>query len=444
MARLRYPIGNETTRMKPLSLPRTVCLVLSVSLGTLTVMLGAGQVVSAADETTPKSGAVVENGSNSLLPDMRSVKEVSRFVKVRKEREEAIVKASAIARRKSTPANEERFERVDGLELGIYEAWLERLRVRAYPNDRVNSAAYLAAMKKQEALPAAQIGTATTSAPVGTRSATAVPSAVISPVLTATRGPVWEFIGPRNMAASAGGSGGGPAGTSISGRVNDIAYDPNNANTVYLCGAQGGVWKSVNGGRDWYAIGNTFPMLTTSSVAVQPGNSQVILVGLGDHQGGNNFGDVPGIMRSADGGRSWEVVGPELAGPSATSAIVFDPDTPNTVIAATGGGSYRFGAIGGIFTSTDAGKTWTKSTFTPALSTLNGVDFRDMKAGVKAADGKRYYYATNGAFVNDIYRSEDKGKTWKAFPLPTGSRGTPNGIEIAPSAVDPNVVSTLR
>ena len=427
--------------MKLLSLHRTVCGVLSVSLGSLALMLGSAHIVT-ADEIAADPDAPVAKGSFNSLPDMRSVKDVSRFVKMRQEREEAIRLASAIVRRKSFPVEEEMIEQLcGGRELGIYEAWLERLRVRAYPSDRVNSAAYLAAMKKQAALPVAQIVTTTVSSGGGARAASAAtPFAVIAPVLTTTRGPVWEFIGPRNMAASSGGSGGGPAGSNISGRVNEVVYDPSNPNTVYLCAAQGGIWKSVNGGRDWYAIGNTFPMMTTSTVAIHPKNSQIVLAGLGDHQGGSNFGDVPGIMRSIDGGRSWEVVGQIMAGPSATSSILFDPDTPDTVIASTGGGSYRFGAVGGIFFSTNAGKTWAKSTFTPALPVLNGVDFRDMKVGIKKADGTRYYYATNGAFVNDIYRSEDKGKTWKAFPLPSGGRGTPNGIEVAPSAVDANVV----
>jgi hypothetical protein len=104
------------------------------------------------------------------------------------------------------------------------------------------------------------------------------------------------------------------------------------------------------------------------------------------------------------------------------------------------GGSFKFGSNGGIFYSTDAGKTWAASTFTPALPTANGIDFRDLKISVKKADGKRYYYATNGAFSDNLYRSEDMGKTWRALPLPAGVQGTFLGIEVAPSAVDANVV----
>lgn len=431
--------------MKLLSLPRTVCLVLSVSLGTLTVMLGATHV-AAADETSPNpvSPNPVGNPVKSAkkkLPDMRSVKDVSQYVEMRKRREEAILEASAVVRRRSRPFDEEMLEKIEGMELGKFESWLERLRVRAYPNDRVNSAAYLAAIKKQEALPAAVIGAALVAPVAGARSAAAVssPFAVISPVLTTTRGAVWEFIGPRNMTAPTPG-GLGPQGSNINGRVNEVTFDPKVSGTVYLAAAQGGIWKSVNSGRDWYAISNTFPMLATSTVAVSPGNNQIVLSGLGDHQGGDNFGDIPGVMRSTDGGRSWEVVGQVMAGPAAVSSIVFDPDTPDVAIAATGGGSYRFGARGGIFYSTDAGKTWAAATFTPAVPTANGIDFRDLKVGIKKADGKRYYYATNGAFVTNLYRSDDKGKTWTAFPLPSGVTGTNNGIEIAPSAVDANVV----
>jgi hypothetical protein len=293
--------------------------------------------MSAAEETAPKQGTTLSKNGLIAQPDMQSVAEVTKFVQMRRKRDEAIRKASAAVRRKSTPFSKETFKQVrGGAKLGKYESWLERLRVRAYPNDRINSAAYLAAMKKQAALPAAQITTSTVSSVIGTRSASAAtaPMAVITPTLTATRGPVWEFIGPRNMSGSAFGE---PSET-ISGRVNEIVYDPRTPSTVYLCAAQGGIWKSVNGGRDWFSLSTAFPMLATTSIAVSPANSQILLVGLGDHHGGDNFGDIPGVMRSIDGGRSWEVVGQLMAGPAAVSSIAFDPDAPNNAIAATGGG----------------------------------------------------------------------------------------------------------
>ncbi len=34
----------------------------------------------------------------------------------------------------------------------------------------------------------------------------------------------------------------------VNGRVSALAVDPGNANIVYLGGAQGGVWKTTNGG----------------------------------------------------------------------------------------------------------------------------------------------------------------------------------------------------
>lgn len=421
--------------MKFLSLHRTVCSVLSVSLGSLALMLGTTALVT-AEETTPPVG----KGTFVTHPDMQSVKSLSEFVAMRQKRDAAIRNASAAARRKSTPFSKETFKQLrGGMKLGKYEAWLERLRVRAYPNDRVDSASYLTAIKKQAALPAAEIITAPTST-AGARGASAsaaAPAAVIVAPLVATRGAKWEFTGPRNMPSPFNGYF-GPTGSQLNGRVNEVVYDPKNTNTVYICAAQGGIWKSVDGGREWFALSNAFPMLATSTLAVNPSNTQILLAGLGDHNGGDNFGNIPGMMRSTDGGRTWELVGQNLAGPAAISSVIFDPDTPNDVVASTGAGSFRSRAIGGIFHSTDAGRTWKASTFETPLSTTNGVDFRDMKVGMKKADGKRYYFATSGSGVKEIYRSEDKGKTWKAFAAPID--GTGNGIELAPSAVDPNIV----
>ncbi len=431
--------------MKLLSLRRTTLGVLSISLGALILLLG-GTNPAVADETPAKQDTPAAAGAplaDAGHPNMQSVESLTRFVEMRRKRDAAIHKASAIAKRKATPLSNNQFKQVrGGMKLGKYEAWLDRMRVRAYPNDRVDGASYLTAMKKQAALPAAQI---IDSQPAlvgsGLRGAAASP-AVASPmavgqVLIPTRGAKWEFMGPRNMKSPFDGYF-GPVGTQLNGRVNGIAYDPKNVNTAYLAAAQGGVWKSVNGGRDWYPLSGAFPMLATTAVAVHPGNTQILLAGLGDHHGGDNFGNISGIMRSVDGGRSWLSAGEVMAGPAAVSAIEFDPDTPNDVIAATGGGLFRFGARGGLFYSSDAGRTWKASTFDKPLPTANGIDFRDVKIGARRTDGKRYYYAVNGAFVKDIYRSEDKGKTWRTIAAPID--GTPYGIEVAPSAVDPNVV----
>ena len=68
-------------------------------------------------------------------------------------------------------------------------------------------------------------------------------SRVLSPTAPASN-PTWVFIGPQPIQT--------PYSTPIvSGRVTALAIDPRDVNTMYLGGAQGGVWKTTNGGSAW-------------------------------------------------------------------------------------------------------------------------------------------------------------------------------------------------
>jgi hypothetical protein len=49
--------------------------------------------------------------------------------------------------------------------------------------------------------------------------------------------PLWKPLGPSDAVG----------GTNM-GRVNCIEFDPKNAKIIYLCGADGGIWKSTNSG----------------------------------------------------------------------------------------------------------------------------------------------------------------------------------------------------
>ena len=63
--------------------------------------------------------------------------------------------------------------------------------------------------------------------------------AAVGPLATE---PQWTLIGPEPVGNYYGVS---------SGRVTAIAVNPTNPNTVYVGGAEGGVWKTTNGGTTW-------------------------------------------------------------------------------------------------------------------------------------------------------------------------------------------------
>lgn len=206
----------------------------------------------------------------------------------------------------------------------------------------------------------------------------------------------------------------------MSGRVTALAFDPRDAtdNTIYLGGAEGGVWVTTNGGQMWTPLTDFEPALAVGSIALDPTtNPTTIYVGTGeqDFNVGDYFG--AGVLKSADGGKTWSqdrtfsnlssVASPNASGPY-IGALAVAPDRNQTVLAAvlsTG----NTNLLGGIWRSTDGGSTW--ANVLPVSATSNGgagtsIVFNPAVAGQVFA-ALSYSGAQNG-----VYKSSDDGATW--------------------------------
>jgi hypothetical protein len=103
----------------------------------------------------------------------------------------------------------------------------------------------------------------------------------------------WTPLGPAPLASDATGDG-FQNYNQVSGRATAVAIDPTDpsGNTVYIGGAQGGVWKSTNAATStannvtWAAVTDDQATLSIGAIAIQPGNSDptqsVVLVGTGE------------------------------------------------------------------------------------------------------------------------------------------------------------------
>ncbi len=74
----------------------------------------------------------------------------------------------------------------------------------------------------------------------------------------------------------------------VSGRVTAIAVHPTNENIVYVGAAQGGVFRSLDGGATWTAIMDDSLSLAIGSIAIDPLDPTTLFVGTGE---GNLSGD---------------------------------------------------------------------------------------------------------------------------------------------------------
>ncbi len=191
----------------------------------------------------------------------------------------------------------------------------------------------------------------------------------------------WVGLGPAPLASDAGN---GQDYNWVSGRATSVLIDPadNTGNTVLLGGAYGGLWKSTNGGSQssdpalvtWQALIDDQPTLAVGAIALQPGNSNVILVGTGEtNSSGDSYYGL-GILRSTDGGSTWTQIQSAASGQSflgvGFSKIAFSTANPDLVVAATAGDlGLRLGkeqdavsTARGLYYSTNAGSTWNRVT----------------------------------------------------------------------------------
>src|SRR5437867_5068344 len=109
-----------------------------------------------------------------------------------------------------------------------------------------------------------------------------------------TVGPAWAAIGPtpipNGQTIPADVNGISLTHTPVSGRVTSVAIDPANANVVYVGAAQGGVYKSTNGGSTWTRLMDSAMTLAVGSLELDPTDAtgNTLLIGSGE---GNFSGD---------------------------------------------------------------------------------------------------------------------------------------------------------
>ena len=225
-------------------------------------------------------------------------------------------------------------------------------------------------------------------------------------------------------------------GPAIGGRVARVAGVAGDPLTYYAATAQSGVWKSVDGGRDWSPIFDDQKVLGTGSIAVAASDPNVIYVGTGEANIRGNVQPGVGIFRSVDAGKSWEHV---WTGTGQIGTIVVHPKNPDVAWAAVLGHAFGANAERGVYRTVDGGRTWqqvlAKDEDTGASDiAVDPSNPRILFAGLWQA--RRFPWGmTSGGPGSGLYRSSDGGESWKRLEgdgLPEGIWGKV-GVAVAPS-----------
>lgn len=138
---------------------------------------------------------------------------------------------------------------------------------------------------------------------------------------------------------------------------------------------------------------------------------------------GANCGGV-GILKSTDGGQTWDVIGFEQGLTSLTiGSLYMHPEDPHTLLAGGGSGVCIVGPgsggefvprYGGVYLTTDGGLTW-KAVLEEDV--ITSVEFCEANPQIAYA-----------ASIIRVYRSDDGGQTWQVFGDPERQTWGPPGL----------------
>jgi hypothetical protein len=211
----------------------------------------------------------------------------------------------------------------------------------------------------------------------------------------------------------------------VAGRATAVAIDPADpsGNTVYVAGAQSGIWKSTNAANfvannvNWTPIADNQATLSVGAIAIQPGNHDpaqtLILAATGEANNSEDSYFGLGILRSADAGNSWTLIPSANNGALSFSGLggtrmAFSSVQTNTVVVAMAASSEGVveGALTsatkrGLYTSLDGGQSWTYDVLTDA----GGATDPTSATSVVYNDGANKFFAA--VRYHGLYSSPD-------------------------------------
>jgi len=192
----------------------------------------------------------------------------------------------------------------------------------------------------------------------------------------------WSNIGPVNAGLI--------RYTPGTGRINQMAIDPNNNQVWYAGAPSGGLWKSFDAGQSWDPIFDEYPQIGVSGIAIDETNSDIIYIATGDDDALDSYSI--GVMKSTDAGLTWQETGltaSNMGRNNALNEIVIHPTDNNIIYVAGSNGFYK---------STDAGENFDRSPF-GGISVKDVTDFR-LNPGnpdiIYAVTNDGFYISTDG------------------------------------------------
>ncbi len=223
-----------------------------------------------------------------------------------------------------------------------------------------------------------------------------------------------------------------------------IIIDPKNSNILWVgtgennhqraLGYGDGVYKSLDGGKSWKNMGLK-ESRQIGMIAIDPRNSDIVFIAAEGSVWGP--GAERGLYKTTDGGKNWKKV-LNISENTGVNNVVIDPSNPNIMYATSeqrrrhvhtkiGGGPES-----AIYKSTDGGETWNKLS-----SGLPSGDKGGMGIAISPIN-PNYVYAIIEAEgeTGGFFRSTDKGESWSKMSSHASSGQYYNEIYCDPVLAD--------
>jgi photosystem II stability/assembly factor-like uncharacterized protein len=182
---------------------------------------------------------------------------------------------------------------------------------------------------------------------------------------------------------------------------------------VWVAGTRSGVYLSLYDARSWRRItpSNDPELQNVDSLAIDPGNSQIIYVGTYH---------LP--WKTTNGGKTWHSIASGMIDDSDIMSLRIDTKNPRRIFSS---------ACSGIYRSDDAGASWTKLQGVPYASRRTQQIVQDPNA-----PGTLYAATTEG-----LWQTSDYGENWKRV---TSRENVANTVLLLPAAHSSRVLAGMQ
>lgn len=225
--------------------------------------------------------------------------------------------------------------------------------------------------------------------------------------------------------------------------------------SVYAATQPAGLFRSTDGGSSWSSVEafESFPGAGNWCVPLDPplpGRARAVVVDPADPRRLWVGVEVGGVMRSTDGGGSWQLTRP--GGNPDIHMLVQHPERVDELYVSTGYGradgvAPMVEGNAGMFRSTDGGRTWSYAWqgITPRYTRPLCIDPRPPHVLTVGSAPSPFSSCTDaGGAQAMLFRSDDAGANWRSLcdAAHTPSAGNFHGLAPAPDAAGSVLVGT--